>query len=140
MKNTDTIVYTGGTFDLFHSGHVSFLSKISKFGKVVVSLNTDDFVLSYKGKLPICSYSERKLVLENSINVHKVVENIGGKDSKQSIEEVKPNIIAIGSDWAEKDYYKQMGFSQSWLDERNIILMYVPYTKGVSTTEIKSRI
>jgi len=33
-----------------------------------------------------------------------------------------------------------MGFSQSWLDKRNIILMYVPYTKGVSTTEIKGRI
>lgn len=140
MNNKKNIIYTGGTFDLFHAGHVNFLKKISIFGSVVVSLNTDEFVFDYKGKLPICSYLERKTVLENSVYVDKVVVNIGGIDSKPAIEKVKPNIIAIGSDWAEKDYYKQMGFSQSWLDKRNIILMYVPYTKGVSTTEIKGRI
>jgi hypothetical protein len=32
-----------------------------------------------------------------------------------------------------------MGFTQDWLDERNISLMYIPYTKGISTTELKRR-
>jgi len=134
------IVYTGGTFDLFHSGHVNFLSKISELGEVTVSLNTDEFILEYKGSLPICSYDERKLVLENSIYVTQVIPNIGGADSKPSIEDVNPDIIAIGSDWASKDYYKQMQFTQDWLDERNIMLIYVPYTKGISSTEIKKRL
>jgi glycerol-3-phosphate cytidylyltransferase len=134
------IVYTGGTFDLFHSGHVNFLSRISDLGAVTVSLNTDEFILEYKGSLPICSYDERKLVLENSIYVTNVVPNIGGADSKPSIEEVNPNIIAIGTDWASKDYYKQMQFTQDWLDEKNIMLLYVPYTKGISSTEIKKRL
>ena len=53
---------------------------------------------------------------------------------------VQPNYIIIGSDWARKDYYKQMGFTQDWLDERDIGLIYVPYTDGISTTEIKRRI
>ena len=41
-------VYTGGTFDLFHSGHVQFLRRCADLGRVVVSLNTDEFVKSYK--------------------------------------------------------------------------------------------
>jgi len=134
------IVYTGGTFDLFHSGHVNFLSKISELGEVTVSLNTDEFISEYKGSLPVCSYDERKLVLENSIYVTNVIPNVGGADSKPSIEEVNPDIIAIGSDWAIKNYYKQMQFTQDWLDERNIMLIYVPYTKGISSTEIKKRL
>jgi len=134
------IVYTGGTFDLFHSGHVNFLSKISKLGEVTVSLNTDEFIFEYKGSLPVCSYDERKLVLENSIYVTKVIPNIGGADSKPSIEEVNPSIIAIGTDWARKNYYEQMQFTQDWLDEKNIMLLYVPYTKGISSTEIKKRL
>ena len=134
------IVYTGGTFDLFHSGHVNFLSKISQLGEVTVSLNTDEFILEYKGSLPVCSFDERKLVLENSIYVTKVIPNIGGADSKPSIEEVNPNIIAIGTDWARKNYYEQMQFTQDWFDEKNIMLIYVPYTKGISSTEIKKRL
>lgn len=134
------IIYTGGTFDLFHAGHVNLLSKLAKLGLVVVSLNTDEFIQEYKGKPPVCSYEERKIVLENNKFVYDVIPNTGGADSRPAIEKAKPDIIAIGSDWAKKDYYQQMGFTQDWLDERGIILMYVPYTHGISTTDIKKRI
>lgn len=133
------IVYTGGTFDLFHAGHSNFLKACSRFGRVVVALNTDEFVQEYKGRRPVCSFSERADVLLSCVWVHEVVQNTGGMDSRPSIEEVKPQIIAIGSDWATRDYYKQMGFDQAWLDDRGIMLLYIPYTKGISSSEIKSR-
>lgn len=133
-------IYTGGTFDLFHAGHVNLLKKISTMGLVTIGLNTDEFIIEYKGKPPVCSYEERKIVLENTKFVHDVIPNIGGTDSRPAIEKVSPDIVAIGSDWARKDYYKQMGFTQDWLDEKGIILMYVPYTHGISTTDIKRRI
>ena len=61
------IVYTGGTFDLFHSGHVNLLKKCKEVagvdGKVIVSLNADEFIKEYKGKPPVCSDAERKAVL-----------------------------------------------------------------------------
>jgi hypothetical protein len=62
-----------------------------------------------------------------------------GKDSRSTILDVAPDIVAIGSDWARKDYYKQMMFDQDWLDENNIMLLYIPYTSGISTTELKER-
>ena len=133
-------VYTGGTFDLLHSGHVNFLRRCNELGEVTVALNTDEFIEAYKGKPPIMTYSEREAVLLGLWYVSRVVPNMGGADSRISIDSVSPDIVAIGSDWARKDYYKQMMFSQDWLDERGIALLYIPYTSGISTTQIKGRL
>ena len=139
-----SIVYTGGTFDLFHSGHVNLLKRCKdiagRYGKSIVSLNTDEFIMKYKGKSPVCSNDERKAVLESCKYVDEVIYNIGGADSKIAIELIMPDYIVIGSDWARKDYYAQMGFDQDWLDEREIGLVYVPYTNAISSTEIKKRL
>jgi glycerol-3-phosphate cytidylyltransferase len=132
-------VYTGGTFDLFHSGHANLLRRCKELGEVVVALNTDEFVFDYKGRPTLMSYAERKAVLEACKYVDSVVPNFGGADSKPTIDQIAPDIIAIGTDWARRDYYAQMGFTQDWLDQRNIALIYIPRTDGISTTELKQR-
>ncbi len=134
------IVYTGGTFDLFHAGHAAFLARCAQLGQVIVSLNTDEFIESYKGKRPIISYEERRDVLISCRWVSEVIPNYGGADSKVAIETTAPDIVAIGSDWARRDYYSQMGFTQDWLDSRGISLIYIPYTTGISSTAIKARL
>ena len=135
------ILYTGGTFDLPHYGHLNFLNQCSKIAdEIIVSLNTDEFIYEYKKNYPIMNYEERKKTLEFFPYIHKVIPNIGGIDSKPAILSVKPDFIAIGDDWAKKDYYKQMQFTQEWLDEHKIGVMFVPYTEEISTTIIKSRI
>jgi glycerol-3-phosphate cytidylyltransferase len=135
----DRIVYTGGTFDLFHHGHVNLLKTCSKIGnKVIVSLNTDDFIFRYKGSYPIMNYEDRKSILLSCKYVNNVIPNENGEDSKPTILKVKPNFIVIGSDWAQKDYYKQMNFTQEWLDSQGITLLYTPYTSNISSTKIKN--
>jgi glycerol-3-phosphate cytidylyltransferase len=134
------LVYTGGTFDIFHSGHVNLLRQCAKLGEVVVSLNTDAFIMQYKGALPYMTYDERKEILQACVYVSAVIPNEDGADSKPSILKIKPNIIAIGSDWAKKNYYEQMNFTQDWLDEQGISLIYIPYTKGISSSRIKKRL
>ena len=145
------IVYTGGTFDLLHAGHIDFLEacyKLTNIGKVVVALNTDEFVERFKGKKPVCSFDERKRMLEGCKYVDLVVENIGEEDSKKTIEELRqsyysgktyPDFIAIGDDWLAKDYYAQMGFTPQWLLERNISLVYIARLRQLSSTAIKER-
>lgn len=131
-------LYTGGTFDLFHSGHVNLLKKCKELADVVVvCLNTDDFIERNKGKKPVISYEDRKIVLLSCRFVDHVIPNLEGEDSKPCILQIKPNIIAIGDDWKKKDYYKQMNFTQEWLDENKIDLIYLPYTDRISSTIIK---
>jgi glycerol-3-phosphate cytidylyltransferase len=123
------IVYTGGTFDLFHSGHAFLLSQCRKLagpdGKVVVALNTDQFAASYKGRPPIGCYSEREAVL---------------MACKPTIEAVRPDLIVIGVDWAARDYHAQMSFTNQWLADHDISLIYVPHPRPLSTTAIKERL
>lgn len=133
-------IYTGGTFDLFHAGHVNFLRMCARLGEVIVVLNTDQFIEQFKGKKPVMSYKEREEVLMSCKYVTMVYPNIKGADSKPMIEQIRPDIIAIGDDWSRKDYYKQMGFTQEWLDKMGIMLIYLPYTKNISTTDIKQRL
>lgn len=133
-------LYTGGTFDLFHFGHVEFLKQCKMIAdKVVVSLNTDQFISEYKSS-PIMSYSERKKSLLYCPYVDEVIQNSCGADSKPTILLVKPQIIAIGDDWAHKDYFQQMQFTKQWLDENEIVLVYIPYCKDISTSELKRRL
>ena len=138
-----SIVYNGGTYDLFHSGHVNILKRCRDIagpdGKVVVALNTDDFVYQFKNKRPICTEEERMAVLLGCKYVDEVIMNVGGQDSRITIDMVKPDYIVTGSDWAQRDYHAQMSFTQEWLDERGIGLVYVPYTKAISSTDIRKR-
>lgn len=136
-------ILTIGTFDLFHYGHLELFKKCKKIAdKVIVSLNTDEFVKEYKGKLPILSYEERKKSILGCKYVDEVVPNIGGKDSKPVILSVKPDFLCVGSDWAQKDknYLKQIDATLEWFEEQNIVLLFVNYTEAISTTEIKQRI
>jgi glycerol-3-phosphate cytidylyltransferase len=135
-------VYTGGTFDLFHYGHVNFLHQcweIANGGTVTVSVNPDQFVASYK-EPTVMTLEERVAVLQGCKYVDQVIVNWGGKDSRIAILSVMPNVVVIGDDWKQKDYYTQMGFTQEWLDRYNIQIVYVPYTPTISTTEIKGRL
>ena len=136
----DKTVLTLGTFDCLHVGHVNLLRQCAKIGRVVVGLNPDGFIERYKGRRPLYSYEERKKHLESLEYVDVVVPNSGEEDSKVTIRRTQPDFIVIGDDWAKKDYYKQMDFTQEWLDLMGITLLYVPYYKHISTSDIKKRI
>ena len=131
-------VYVGGTFDLFHYGHIELLRKCAQLGEVVVALNTDAFTTKFKRK-PIMTFDERKAVLESCMYVTEVVENVGGEDSSITIKQVMPNIIVHGDDWTGESYLKQMNLTQEFLDEHSIEIRYFPYTKSISTSEIIKR-
>jgi glycerol-3-phosphate cytidylyltransferase len=144
-------VYTGGTFDLFHEGHIELLEACKRMagphGKVVVALNTDEFIERFKHRKPVQSYREREKMLRSCKYVDHVVANIGEEDSTLTIEGWNKNfsqvfgdidIVAIGSDWAGRDYYGQMGFTKEWLDKHNIILAYIDRRTGQSTTNLKN--
>lgn len=148
-------VLTVGTFDLYHAGHVNFLYQCAKIAGIIgeghhsptpnhhvtVGLNSDEFVQRYKGKKPIYSFKERVVLLSNNKYVWNVKENNTRTIEPLLTLKYEPfDFLVIGSDWATKDYYAQIGVTQEWLDEKGITLCYVPYTQGVSTSILKERI
>lgn len=139
------IVLTMGTFDLFHAGHVFLLQQCRAIagdkGKVIVALNSDEFVRVFKGAAPTHTLHERTMILRACRYVDEVVENVGGSDATETIVVADPTFLVIGQDWALKDYYAQLQVDQQWLDDRGISLLYVPRPAGtVSSTEIRYRV
>ena len=138
------ILYSGGTFSTIHVGHIDLLkwcrSLVGEGGKVVIALNTDEFIEEYKGKPPVDTYEHRKEMLLATRYVDEVIPNYGGADSKPAILSVMPDIIAIGSDWMKRDYCKQMSFTPDWLEENRIALVYIPRYIDMSSTKVRESI
>lgn len=135
-------ILTIGTFDIPHIGHYSFLSRIHVLfpeAKIVVAVNSDEFVARFKGNAPVFTQDERMDLLSN-IEFIRVTENGFDENAGLVIDTIQPDVLAIGSDWARKDYMKQLGITQDFLDEREINLIYIPYTENISTSEIKKRL
>lgn len=134
-------VLTLGTFDLFHRGHVQLLARCAALadgGRVIVGLNTDAFVREYKGRPSVVSFADRAAVLLACRYVDDVIAN--GRDAKPAILASKAQAIVVGDDWKERDYLGQLGVTQAWLDRQAIRIVYVPYTQGISSTEIRARV
>ena len=141
------VIYTAGTFDLFHKGHVELFHKCRQIGDfIIVVLNTDNFINSYKGQPPVMSYEERNAVIMTNQFVDRVVPNIGCEKCFYTIinhavtRGYEKFRIVVGDDWKYKDYAAQMGVNNKDLDWFNNLVKYVPRYKGVSTTDIKNRI
>ncbi len=66
MKKQFETVAVGGTFDLFHSGHIALLKKAFQVGnRVLIGICSDDFVKKMRKPHGIASYSKRLEELRN---------------------------------------------------------------------------
>lgn len=131
MKTALTI----GTFDLTHAGHVYLFIECERFAdRVIVGVNSDEFVEKYKGQKPLFSYEKRRMLIEAL--GYEVVENPTA--GRECIERIMPNYLVVGSDWAQRNYYSQIDVDQTFLDENQIALVYIPRIGTISTSEIKS--
>jgi cytidyltransferase-like protein len=68
------ITIISGGFDPLHSGHIAYIKSAASFGdRLVVCLNSDDWLIKKKGKF-FLTFSERKTVIENLKLVDEVIE------------------------------------------------------------------
>lgn len=127
---------TIGTFDIPHIGHANLIRQFEKFtDDIVIGVNSDKFVLEYKGRAP--SYNQRERMAFMRLLGHTV--RLNESAGEKLILSVLPNIIGIGSDWAGRDYLSQIGIDPEFLTTWSMSLLYVPYTLGISTTDIRRR-
>lgn len=129
-------VLTCGVFDLLHEGHLNLFRRCRALAggqDFFIGVNTDLFVLDYKGIVPHDSEVTRLL----NVRQHGFAF-LHDNRMKEDLLRYLPDIIVVGSDWHERPYLLQIGVEQSWLDERGIAVCYVPYTKGVSSTQLRA--
>ena len=68
------IIVVSGGFDPIHSGHIAYFKSAKKLGeKLIVALNSDEWLINKKGKF-FMPFEERRAIVENLSCVDLVIE------------------------------------------------------------------
>lgn len=129
MKNR-VIVYTSGTFDLFHSNHLKMIKYARGLGDIlIVGVSTDELVCTYK-QPPTIPFPERISIVE-ALKYPDIVIPQRSLDHTEIVKKLNIDIFVVGDDWTGKyDYLKDLG----------VEVFYFPYGSGLSSSSIKSEI
>ena len=110
------IGYTQGTFDMFHIGHLNLIRNAKKHcDYLIVGVNADDLVESYKNKRPIVPLEERAEIVRAIRYVDEVIVTTT-LDKKQV--------------WEKVHFNEELGAK----------LVFLPYTKDTSSTMLREKL
>lgn len=115
-KKQFSIVMTGGTFDILHTGHIFTFEQAKMLGDVlVIVIATDKTVQKFKNHPPTNLQRERAQMVRHIREVDAAVEG-SETDFFETVKLIEPDIIALGYDQKhnEKDLYQKLqerGFS-----------------------------
>lgn len=136
MEEKKIRVFTSGSFDMFHVGHLNILEKSAALGdELIVGVSTDELIQHYKGMPPIIPFEQRVRIVSSIKFVTKVVKQVRLTEIAQ-LQRENIDIVTIGDDWENK-YLEGLEWVKQQPEKK---VVYFPYTPGVSTTSIKKRI
>ena len=133
------VVWTNGSFDLLHPGHVASLEAARSFGDLlVVGLNSDASVRGYKGpSRPILTQDERAAMLTALECVDYVIV-FDEPTPEAALARLTPDVHCKGADYAPPHGRP--------VPERAVVegyggrIEYLPLVPGLSTSELLKRI
>ncbi len=130
------IGYTAGVFDLFHIGHLNLLKNAKGFcDKLVVGVTVDELV-AYKGKCAVIPFEDRIEIVRSIKYVDAAVPQYD-MDKLLACKKLGASVLFVGDDWYATDKWKE--YEQKF-DREDIKIIYFPYTKGISSTRISSKL
>jgi cytidyltransferase-like protein len=130
-----TRVYVDMVADLFHHGHVAFLRVARGLGDtLVVGIHSDETVASYKGP-PVLTMAERIAVVESCRYVDEVVADAPLQVTEAWLAEHDIDLVVHGDDMDNETLERLYGAPR-----RLGVFQTIPYTPGISTSEILARI
>ena len=133
------IGFTTGAFDLFHIGHLNLLKRAKEYcDYLIVGLNTDAFVSQYKGIIPIIPFEDRKAIITSVRYVDLVVSQDSAEESKIRVWKThRYEVLITGDDWKGTEVWSRI---ETLLQPLGVVILYLPYTHGVSSSRIKKLI
>ena len=109
-------VWTNGTFDVLHVGHLKLLEYAASFGQLTVGIDSDKRVKELEGlDRPFNNTLDRKYFLESLKFVHNVVVFDSREELINMVKQFEPDYMVIGSDYINKpvfgsEYAKELLF------------------------------
>lgn len=131
-----TVVFTNGTFDIIHRGHVEYLTKARSLGDVlIVGLNTDASIRRIKGKgRPVNPNHDRAAVLAGLAAVDYICF-FGENTPERLIGSLVPDVLVKGADWKAGEIV-----GSDVVRAHGGVVRRIRLTPGRSTTSIIRRI
>ena len=134
------IGYTQGTYDMFHIGHLNLIKNAKRrCDYLIVGVNTDELVESYKNKRPIVPLEERAEIVRSIKYVdgspYRLMRDAA--DKKEIWDKIRFDEIYIGDDWKGNERWERTGKEMEALGAR---LVYLPYTKDTSSTMLREKL
>lgn len=127
------IVMTSGVFDLLHVGHLNLLRNARNLGDVlVVGVLTDEGAKAYKRE-PVQDEVTRLEVIR-ALDCVDFAFLQRDTDPTRELEVIRPDVLAHGSDWA------RLLRGQETVERLGIQWALLPYTEGVSTSELVAQV
>lgn len=131
-------VYVGMSADILHPGHLNILREAKALGRVTVGLLTDQAIASYK-RIPFMTFEQRLELLESLRLVDEVVPQ-ETLDYVPNLRKHKPDFVVHGDDWKsgvqKATRQKVIEALSEWGGE----LIEIPYTEGISSTQLNKAV
>jgi glycerol-3-phosphate cytidylyltransferase len=131
------LVYTVGTFDLLHVGHLALLKQCRTFGdKLVVGVASDSVVNSYKPHLPVIPLDQRREMLE-ALQCVDAVRPYYELEYVSACRALNVDVFVIGEDWGTNVHNVDV---ETYLKKKGKKIVQVFYNTRTSSTAIKQHV
>jgi glycerol-3-phosphate cytidylyltransferase len=128
------IGYTQGVYDMFHIGHLNLINRAKEqCDYLVVGVNSDELVKSYKHKDTVIKAEDRAEIVRNIKAVDEciIVDTLNKLDI---LNQIQFNAIFIGDDWYGNPRWMQ---TKDELAQYGVDVVFLPHTDGISSTVLK---
>lgn len=134
MAKKYKIGFTDGVYDMFHVGHLNMIKEAKKHcDYLIVGVHSDEIVEGYKNRKTVINENDRREIIEAIRYVDKAVINTT-RDKLELFKKHNFDVVFIGDDWKGTERWNNF---EKILAEVGVAVEYIPYTKGISTTQIR---
>lgn len=131
------IVYTVGTFDLLHVGHLALLNHCKTLGDIVaVGVASDEVVRRYKPNVPVVPLNQRMQMLK-ALSCVDIVRPYHELEYVSGCRDLDVDIFVIGEDWGSKSHNLAV---EAYLRDAGKKIVQVRYNPQTSSTKIKQAV
>ena len=131
------VVYTVGTFDMLHVGHLALLERCRTLGAVVAQWVLLPIVVkSYKFNVPVIPLEQRIEMLK-ALRCVDIVRPYHELEYVSACKDLDVDIFVIGEDWGDKPHNIDVEY---YLKTEGKRIVQVDYNSRTSSTKIKQNV